>query len=201
MRGLLRAALFVALLGGCAAAPPLTANRIEPPDCLRKAQTVEAGVAACRAAAAQGYATAQHNLGFMYANGEGVQQNYAEALVWYRRAAGQGCAAAQNNLGLMYVNGEGVPQDYAEALVWFRQAAEQGFAAGQYNLGLMYAKGEGIPEDYVLAHMWLNLAVAGGYKDAIEGRDLVAELMTPTLIAEAQRMAREWMEKHGAGTE
>ena len=85
--------------------------------------------------------------------------------------------------------------------MWFRQAAEQGFAAGQYNLGLMYAKGEGIPEDYVLAHMWLNLAGAGGYKDAIEGRDLVAELMTPTLIAEAQRMAREWMEKHGAETE
>jgi TPR repeat protein len=65
--------------------------------------------------AEQGDASAQYNLGVMYANGYGVPQDYAEAVRWYRLAAGQGNAKAQYNLGLMYYNGEGVPQDYA---VW-----------------------------------------------------------------------------------
>jgi TPR repeat protein len=59
-------------------------------------------------AAEQGVSRAQNKLGLMYYNGEGVQQNYKEALNWYRKAAEQGFAEAQNNLGLMYHNGEGV---------------------------------------------------------------------------------------------
>ena len=81
---------------------------------------------------------AQYNLGLMYDNGEGVPQDYAEAVKWYRLAAEQGHAKAQYNLGLMYDNGEGVPQDYAEAVKWYRLAAEQGDAAAQTNLGCMY---------------------------------------------------------------
>ena len=49
--------------------------------------------------------------------------------------------------------------------------------------------------------MWLNLAGAGGYPGAGEARDEIARDMTPAQIAEAQRMAREWMEAHGAGAE
>jgi len=37
-----------------------------------------------RLAAEQGYASAQNNLGFMYAYGRGVPQDYAEAAKWYR---------------------------------------------------------------------------------------------------------------------
>ena len=77
-------------------------------------------------AAEQGVAEAQNNLGNMYANGQGVCQDYAEAVQWYRNAAEQGHAQAQNNLGLMYANGQGVRQDYAEAVQWFLKAAEQG---------------------------------------------------------------------------
>ena len=62
----------------------------------------------------------------MYDNGEGVPQDYKEAIKWYRLAAEQGNANAQYNLGLMYDNGEGVPQDYKEAVKWYRLAAEQG---------------------------------------------------------------------------
>ena len=59
-------------------------------------------------------------------NGDGVPQDYKEAVKWYRLAAEQGYADAQYNLGLMYSNGEGVPQDYKEAVKWYRLAAEQG---------------------------------------------------------------------------
>ena len=96
----------------------------------------------------------------------------------------------------MYHNGRGVPQDDAEAAKWFRKASEQGFAKAQYNLSFMYGNGLGVPQDIVLAHMWSSLAAAQGHKSAQENRDNAAELMTPDQIAEAQRMAREWMAKH-----
>ncbi|MHC8509563.1 MAG: tetratricopeptide repeat protein [Rhodospirillales bacterium] len=76
-----------------------------------------------------------------YNNGDGVSQNYAKAIKWYRAAAEQGIAKAQYNLGVMYANGDGVTQNTAEAVKWWRAAAEQGHAKAQYNLGIMYAKG------------------------------------------------------------
>jgi len=58
----------------------------------------------------------------MYDNGDGVPQDYAVAVKWYRLAAEQGNASAQANLGVRYYNGEGVPQDYAVAVKWYRLA-------------------------------------------------------------------------------
>ena len=40
-----------------------------------------------RPLAEQGYASAQHSLGVMYANGEGVTQNYVLAHSWFNLAA------------------------------------------------------------------------------------------------------------------
>jgi TPR repeat protein len=123
--------------------------------------------------------------------------DYATALRYWRPfAAEKGYALAQISLGFMYTKGEGMPQDYVEAVRWFRLAAEQGYAIAQFNLGVMYGKGEGVPQDDVLAHMWSNLAAAQGYDDAVENRDVVAGLMSPNQIAEAERLAREWMAAH-----
>ena len=88
-----------------------------------------------RLAAEQGYASAQYNLGLMYATGEGVPQDYQEALKWYRLAAEQEDAQAQYTLGFMYATGRGVLKDDAEALKWYRLAAEQGYASAQVTLG------------------------------------------------------------------
>jgi TPR repeat protein len=89
-----------------------------------------------------------------------------------------------------------VPKDHVEAARWVRKAAEQGSARAQNNLGSLYVTGEGVPKDYVSALMWFNLAAAQGYENGQEKRDIVAKRMTPDQIAEAQRMAREWMAKH-----
>ncbi len=48
-----------------------------------------------RPLAEQGYATAQTNLGFMYAKGHGVPKDYVQAYVWYTLAASQGDALAE----------------------------------------------------------------------------------------------------------
>jgi hypothetical protein len=77
-------------------------------------------------AARTGDAGSQFILGSMYAQGRGVQQDYSEAVRWFRKAAEQGLADAQTTLGADYAAGTGVAQDYSEALRWFRKAAAQG---------------------------------------------------------------------------
>ncbi len=88
---------------------------------------------ATKARAEQGDATAQHNLGVMYATGEGAAENDQEAVKWYRLAAEQGDATAQSNLGVMYFNGEGVAQNDQRAYVWFSVAAAQGLPDAASN--------------------------------------------------------------------
>ena len=84
-------------------------------------------------AAERGDAHAQALLGNMYANGQGVRQDDAEAVRWYRQAAAQGYAQAQTNLGAMYAEGRGVHQDLALAQKWFGKACQNGDQKGCYN--------------------------------------------------------------------
>ena len=140
-------------------------------------------LASVRRCAEQGDAQAQFNLGLMYDMGDGVPQDDAEAVRWYRRAAEQDFANAQTLLGAK----------------WYRLAAEQGDATAQSNLGLMYARGEGVPEDNVLAYMWLNLAAAQGGEGAKTAKDILVERMTREQITEAQRLSRAWLEAHPSG--
>ena len=162
-------------------------------------------IAALHAQANAGDAIAQYNLGVAYDNGQcvavadgcvSVPQDYVEAVAWYRKAADQGDPDAQYNLGVMHDTGQGVPQDYVEAAAWYRKAADQGYANAQFNLGVSYAIGQGVPQDNVEAHKWHNLAAfrtsAENQTQYAEDRDRVANLMTPTQIADAQRLAREW---------
>ena len=81
-----------------------------------------------RKAAEQGYAEAQYWLGLCYYLGDGVTQDYNQAVTWYRKAAEQGYANAQESLGVCYYFGWGVMQNESEALYWYRKAAEQDHA-------------------------------------------------------------------------
>jgi TPR repeat protein len=105
---------------------------------------------------------AQAELGWMYAHGEGVLQNYGNAAYWLRKAAKQENAIAQSNLGMLYVKGRGVPQSDAEAVYWFTKAAKGGYALAAANLGLSYYSGEGVPKNYAKAMYWLRRAAKRG---------------------------------------
>ena len=118
--------------------------------------------------------------------------DYATALQLFRPLADDGREDAQYFLGFMYYNAKGVAQDYAEAAKWFRLAAEQGHAPAQYSLAHMYLNGQGVKQDYILAHMWFDLSAAQGTQIAVTGRDDAARQMSPTQIAEAQKLARDW---------
>jgi len=68
----------------------------------------------------------QCNIGYMYHVGQGVTQNYSEALKWYLKAAHQNNVYAQYNIGLMCEFGLGGKADKKIALEWYQQAANQG---------------------------------------------------------------------------
>ena len=62
----------------------------------------------------------------MYLLGQGVPQDYEEAVKWVNLAADKGLADAQALLGSMYASGYGVPKDYVHAYMWLNLAAAQG---------------------------------------------------------------------------
>lgn len=106
------------------------------------------------------------SFGDMADDGDGVEQDYAEAANWYRIAAKQGHSRAQHNLALKYESGEGVSQDYSEAAKWYRMAAEQGYPGSQNNLGALYETGTGVTQDRAIALEWYRRAADGGDTNA-----------------------------------
>ncbi len=55
----------------------------------------------------------------------------------------------------------------------------------------------GVPKDFVQAHKWYYLAAANGNLIASMNRNIVAAKMRTDDVSIAQRMAREWLAKHG----
>jgi TPR repeat protein len=153
-----------------------------------------------RRAAEQGNAEAQFWLGAAYEQGRIGTTDYREAFKWLRKAAEQGHTDAQFNLAQMYEDGEYVSQNYALAAKWYRKAAEHvpnlgGAGAARNSLGLLYLNGFGVPKNYALAYMWFALApVDANLKEA-------ALHMTPAQVAQAQRMAQDWIKQHSTQQE
>ncbi|MDO9794827.1 tetratricopeptide repeat protein, partial [Glaesserella parasuis] len=65
--------------------------------------------------------------------GQGVRQNYHQALKWFQKAAEQGNAQAQFNLGAMYYKGHGVRQDKSKAKYYSGLACDNGDQTGCDN--------------------------------------------------------------------
>ena len=139
----------------------------------------------------QGNAAAQVRLGLMYYRGEGVVQDYGQAVSWLRKAAEQGYADAQWRLGEMYHDGKGVVQDYAQAVSWLRKAAEQGNPDAQANLAVMYTDGIGVSKNEILAYMLYNLASVNN-ESYVPIRNFMASQLAPDQLAEAQKLAVNW---------
>lgn len=116
-----------------------------------------------RQAAQRGEVKAQFELASAYYIGNGVPQDYPEAMKWYRKVAEQGVASAQHNLGVAYSKGLGVPQDYSEAVKWYRKAAEQGDSYAQNNLGSLYREGLGVVQNVQEAAKWYEKSASQGY--------------------------------------
>lgn len=140
-------------------------------------------------------AVAQYILGLMYYEGQGVKQNFVEAIKWCQQSADQELVDAQYFVGIMYAQGKGVSQSLAEAAEWFEKAADQGHAGAQYKIGVMYYKGQGVPQNYVKSYAYWNVAAAFNMQKAKESLSIVKAKMTSTQVAEGQRQAEILLNK------
>jgi len=75
-------------------------------------------------------------------------------------------------------------------------AAEGGAPDALFELGLMYASGREVERDFITAHKWLNLAALRGNEEAKRYRLELSREMTRQQVAQAQKLAREWLTKH-----
>ena len=94
------------------------------------------------------------------------QENYKEAMIWYRKAAELGYSVAQGWLGFMYYTGKGVNESYEEAAKWYRKAAEQGYDDAQDRLAYMYETGKSVEQSYIEAAKWYQKAAVQGNAEA-----------------------------------
>ncbi len=147
-------------------------------------------------AAKQGFVGGQNNLAVMYEQGLGVTKNKSEAAKWYLTAAEQYNANAQHSIGRMYRDGEGVPQNLEEAAEWIGKAAEQSHSGAFRDMGEMYWKGLGVSQNNIRAYMWWRLGALHGDKESGKLLDIAAAKMNSSTVAEAQKLAQEWMQKH-----
>lgn len=110
-----------------------------------------------------GDATAQYMMGLCVEAGQGIEQNMAQALEWFRLSAGQGHREAQYKMGLSYAFGVGLAQDIAEAFNWYQMAADNGNADAQYMLGICYQYALNGEQDFGEALYWYQRAASEGH--------------------------------------
>ncbi len=158
-----------------------------------------------RNALASGEEAGGARLGALIATGALEDQiDPIEAAPWVAAAAGQGDPASlnwlktqseQNNhrasgrlANLLFASED----DRDHALSLFDRAANNGDVFAQFRLGELYATGDGVPQDYIRAHKWMNIAATLGNESAVEKRAVISQLMTPTMLAEAQAATRAY---------
>jgi len=117
------------------------------------------------------------------------------ALNWMVTKAGEDVPRVQVLLAELYLSGISgeLTNDAAieDAVTLLTKAAGKEDPRAYYRLGQLNAAGDGpIPQDLIKAHAWYNLAAARGLEQAVEQRDVVALLLSPDQVAEAQARAR-----------
>jgi TPR repeat protein len=96
----------------------------------------------------------------------GSEQDFSEAVYWYRKAAAQGNPDGENNLGRMYQYGLWIKRDFGQAIFWYRKAIARGNVQARVNLGRMYERGTGVERDYNQAISLYQQAAKKGSAEA-----------------------------------
>ena len=145
--------------------------------------------------AAEGNVGSQYLLGFMYAEGLGIDPDPVKARHWYLKAAEQGHTDAQMMLAMMAADGTGGAADQAESIKWYTAAAKQGNPDAQAMLSMIYTEGKGVTVDYVEAYKWSLMAEANG-RDRATSKDWLIGRMMPAEIEEAKQRVKVFVANH-----
>jgi TPR repeat protein len=115
-----------------------------------------------------GDAEAQHKLGFMYKNGQGVEQDFKEAVKWWQKAAEQGDILAETYAQMLLKEHPELqqnPKKRGEFAETSKVKAEAGDAEAQFNLGNKYYHQVEV-EDFKEAVKWYQKAADQGHAGA-----------------------------------
>jgi len=102
-------------------------------------------------AATSGYPPAMHNIGVLYATGNGVKTDKAEATRWYKKASDAGDPLGMLELGWIYAFSDGAARNCPEAIRLQEAAVKAGVGAAMNNLGLLYVRGRCVERNYTEA--------------------------------------------------
>lgn len=95
----------------------------------------------------KGNADAMNDLGALYYDGRGCEQDFTKAVLYYQMAARNGSSRAQENLGYCYYYGRNMPADYEKAFRCFALGAFRGRLTSLYKIGDMYRNGYYVGKD------------------------------------------------------
>jgi len=143
-------------------------------------------------AARQGNMQAAAKIGAMYAIGQGIRKNHADAVLWLEKAARSGQSAAQSNLGILLAS----EQQDKQAVVWLNKAAESGETDAQNNLAVMLALGRGVKQNMRTALKLFRQAAA---EDALAQYNLGLLYARNIGILQQNESAADWLEKAQTG--
>ena len=90
---------------------------------------------------------AMHSLGLMHIHGDGVKQNYAKALTYFKKSYTHGYINAAYDIGVMYRNGESVKKNRDTAKKYYLIAAKNNYRLAQIELAKIYRE-EGNKKQY-----------------------------------------------------
>ena len=105
-------------------------------------------------------------LGRMFMRGEGVDQSYEKAQIWFQRGISGGDAGSQYGMGLLYLNGLGVPKNTIKAREYFKASADQDYSPSQVSMGILYLD-QGSPSDIQVANRYFELGARYGNIEAL----------------------------------
>lgn len=106
------------------------------------------------------------DLANMYYYGEGINQDYKEAIKLYKKAANNGEVIARAEILEIWCK-ENTPKiDFRTAYKWIKYWAGEDVDIAQYNLGLIYLEGKYLKRNLKKALFWITKAAEQGYKPA-----------------------------------
>lgn len=115
----------------------------------------------------QGFISAATNdIGYMYANGEGVEEDKDLAMEWYEKGAALGNVSSMNNIAHHYAFVLEEP-DYVKAMEEYQKAAALGSGAAMHSIGYLYQNGYGVEVDHDKAMEWFLKAAEVDYAHGI----------------------------------
>ena len=120
-----------------------------------------------RKLADSGHPESQVFLGWMFAEGKGVETSQKDAAKWFRRAALLGSAKGAFYMGRLLAS----EAKYADAVLWYQRSAADGYPPSQFRLGVSYLRGEGVQK----ASTW-KLPFASPSSNGSRGRTATSHL-------------------------